>query len=46
METLLVTLAGIAGGAWLVFVAHRLGQAHLRLDMLRDQRRRDTRLRH
>lgn len=44
METLLVTLAGIAGGAWLVFVAHRLGQAHVRLDMLRSQRRRDRRV--
>jgi threonine/homoserine/homoserine lactone efflux protein len=45
METLLFTLAGIAGAAWLVFVALRLGQAHVRLDMLRHQRRRDSRLR-
>jgi hypothetical protein len=45
METLLVTLAGIAGGAWLVFIAHRLGQAHVRLAMLRSQRRRDGRQR-
>ena len=41
METILVTLAAIAGGAWLVFAAHRLGEAHVRLDMLRSQRRRD-----
>lgn len=46
METLLVTLAGLAGGACLAFIAHRLGQAHIRLDVLRSQRRRDSRLRH
>ena len=43
METLFFTLAGIAGGACLVFVGHRLGQAHSRLDLLRSQRRRDPR---
>lgn len=42
METILATLAAIAGGAWLVFAAHRLGQAHSRIDMLRSQRRRDS----
>ncbi|MES2315855.1 MAG: hypothetical protein V4631_00030 [Pseudomonadota bacterium] len=41
METILVTLAAIAGGAWLVFAAHRLGEAHSRIDMLRSQRRKD-----
>lgn len=41
METILVTLAAIAGGAWLAFVAHRLGQAHVRLSVLRAQRRND-----
>lgn len=46
METLLVTLAGLAGGAFLAFVAHRLGQAQTRLDVLRSQRRRDSRLPH
>jgi hypothetical protein len=45
MEILLVTLAGIAGGAWLVFVGHRFGQAHVRLGTLRNQRRRDGRWR-
>lgn len=45
MEVIFVTLAGIAGGAWLVFAAHRLGQARIQLDMLRNQRRRDSRLR-
>lgn len=45
METILVTLAAIAGAAWLVFAAHRLGQARIRLDTLRGQRRRDSRLR-
>ena len=45
METLLDTLAAIAGGAWLAFAAHRLGRARIRLGMLRDQRRRDSRLR-
>lgn len=43
METVLVTLAAIVGGACLVFVGHRLGQAHSRLDLLRSQRRRDPR---
>ncbi len=42
METLLVTLAGIAGGVWLAFAIHRLGEAHSKLDMLRHQRRRDS----
>ena len=41
METLLVTLAAIAGGAWLVFAAYRLGQARIRLAVLDQQRRRD-----
>ena len=41
METILVTLAALAGGAWLVFAAHRLGQARSRLATLRMQRRRD-----
>jgi hypothetical protein len=41
METILVTLAAVAGAAWLVFVAHRLGEEHIRLDMLREQRRKD-----
>ena len=41
METLLVTLAAIAGGAWLVFAACRLRTAQSRLATLRAQRRRD-----
>lgn len=45
METVLVTLAAAAGAAWLVFVAHRLGQAQIRLDMLREQRRKDRQAR-
>ncbi|MES2018439.1 MAG: hypothetical protein V4484_18275 [Pseudomonadota bacterium] len=46
METILVTLAVIAGGVWLAFAAHRLGEAHSRLTMLRAQRRNDMRRRH
>ena len=45
MESILFTLAAIAGGAWLVIAAHRLGQARVRIGMLRSQRRRDSRLR-
>lgn len=46
MEVILFTLAAIAGGASLVFAAHRLGQARVRIGVLRSQRRRDSRLRH
>ena len=41
METVLVTLAALAAGAWLAFAVHRLGQAHTRLALLRSQRQRD-----
>jgi HAMP domain-containing protein len=43
MEAILVTLAALAGGVCLVFAAHRLGEAHSRLDLLRSQRQRDRR---
>lgn len=43
MEAILVTLVSMAGGACLVFAAHRLGEAHLRLDVLRKQRQKDGR---
>ena len=43
MEAILVTLATIGAGACLAFAAHRLGQAHLRLAVLRNQRQRDGR---
>ena len=42
MEAILVTLASIAGGACLVFAAHRLGEAHLRLAVLRNERKKDA----
>ena len=42
METVLVMLAGIVGGAWLAFAIYRLGQAHDKLDLLRHQRRKDS----
>lgn len=42
MEAIFVTLASIAGGACLVFAAHRLGEAHLRLAVLRRQRQKDA----
>lgn len=42
MEAIFVTLASIAGGACLVFAAHRLGEAHLRLAVLRKQRQKDA----
>ena len=42
METILVTLAAIAAGAWLAFAVHRLGEAHSRLSTLRAQRRNDS----
>jgi hypothetical protein len=41
METILVTLAALAAGAWLAFAVHRLGEAHSRLTLLREQRRND-----
>lgn len=44
METVLVTLAALVGAAWLGFVAQRLGQAQTRLDMLRNQRRKDRQM--
>jgi hypothetical protein len=44
METILLTLAAIAGAGALVFAAHRLGQAHSRIDLLRHQRQRDSKL--
>ena len=45
MEAILVTLGAVAGGVWLVFAAHRLDQARVRIGVLRNQRRRDSRLR-
>ncbi len=45
MEAILVTLASLAGGACLAFAAHRLGEAHLRLAVLRKQRQNDGRSR-
>lgn len=45
MEAILVTLATIAGGAWRVVAVHRLGQARLRLAVLRSQRQQDARRR-
>ncbi len=41
MEAFIMTLATILGGAGLVFIANRLGEAQARLEMLRSQRRRD-----
>ncbi len=43
MEGLLMTLVSIGGGAGIVFLAHRLGEAQARLNMLRSQRSRDRR---
>ena len=43
MEAILVTLVSIAGGACLVFAAHRLGEAHVRLAVLRNLRQKDAR---
>lgn len=43
MEAILVTFAALGVGACLVFAAHRLGQAHLRLAVLRKQRQNDGR---
>jgi hypothetical protein len=45
METIFLTLLAVAAVLWLVFVAHRLGQAHSRLDLLRNQRRKAQRQR-
>ena len=39
METMLLTLAAIAGGVWLIFAAHRLRQARSRINLLRSLRR-------
>ncbi len=41
MDALLMILAVIGGGAGMVFVAGRLGEAQARLNLLRQQRRRD-----
>ena len=41
MDAFLMTLAVICGGAGMMFVAGRLGEAQARLNLLRQQRRRD-----
>jgi hypothetical protein len=42
METVLVTVAAIAGAAWLIFAVYRLGEARSRLALLRTLRRKDA----
>jgi hypothetical protein len=44
MGIILLALAVIAGAGALVFAAHRLGLAYSRIDLLRHQRRRDSKL--
>lgn len=45
METILLALVALAGAAVLGFAAHKLGEAHERLELVRHQRRRDKALR-
>ncbi|QYF93628.1 hypothetical protein KY495_23740 [Massilia sp. PAMC28688] len=45
VETLLLGLAGVAGGAWLAFVLPRMVEAQRRLALVRSQRQNDLRRR-
>lgn len=41
MENILLVLAALAGAGMVAVVAHKLGEAHARLELVRGQRRRD-----
>ncbi len=45
VDTLLLGLAAVAGGAWVAFVLPRLLEAQRRLALVRSQRRNDVRRR-